>query len=134
MNPLRLYIIEDDLSVISILEDIVEGGGLGTICGDTADCPPKPDRIRAVAPDLILVDLSGVHMSPCNDLESNLVYSAQGSDVTLTMVNGKVLYEDGERITGEKYLGKTIDVKGIVDYYEGVHQIKVFLPEQITIY
>lgn len=49
-------------------------------------------------------------------------------------VRTQVLYEDGERITGEKYLGKTIDVKGIVDYYEGVHQIKVFLPEQITIY
>ncbi|MBQ1256862.1 MAG: thermonuclease family protein [Clostridia bacterium] len=49
-------------------------------------------------------------------------------------VRTQVLYENGERITGEKYLGKTIDVKGIVDYYEGVHQIKVFLPEQITIY
>lgn len=49
-------------------------------------------------------------------------------------VRTQVLYENGERITEEKYLGKTIDVKGIVDYYEGVHQIKVFLPEQITIY
>ena len=34
-------------------------------------------------------------MCPCNDLESNLVYSAQGSDVALTMVNGKVLYRNG---------------------------------------
>lgn len=34
--------------------------------------------------DLILLDLSGAHMCPCNDLESNLVYSAQGSDVALT--------------------------------------------------
>ena len=38
-------------------------------------------------------------MCPCNDLESNLVYSAQGSDVALTMVNGKVLYRDGEYTT-----------------------------------
>lgn len=49
--------------------------------------------------DLILLDLSGAHMCPCNDLESNLVYSAQGSDVALTMVNGKVLYRDGEYTT-----------------------------------
>ena len=49
-------------------------------------------------------------------------------------VRTQVLYENGERITEEKYLGKTIGVKGIVDYYEGTHQIKVFLPEQITIY
>lgn len=52
----------------------------------------------------------------------------------LIQVRTQVLYENGERITEEKYLGKTIGVKGIVDYYEGVHQIKVFLPEQITIY
>lgn len=49
--------------------------------------------------DLILVDLNGAHMYPCNDLESNLVYSAQGSDVRLTMVHGKVLYRDGNFTT-----------------------------------
>lgn len=45
--------------------------------------------------DLILVNISDNHMLPCNDMEGNLVYSTQGSDVTLTMVNGKVLYRDG---------------------------------------
>ena len=49
--------------------------------------------------DLILVDVSGANMCPCNDLESHLVYSVQGSDVCLTMVNGKVLYRDGEYTT-----------------------------------
>ena len=46
--------------------------------------------------DLILIDMHGAHMAPCNDLESNLVYSAQGSDVSMTMVHGKVLYRNGE--------------------------------------
>lgn len=54
---MRIFIIEDDVSVISILEDIVERGDLGSICGDTADGPPDLDRILAVDPDLILVDL-----------------------------------------------------------------------------
>lgn len=49
-------------------------------------------------------------------------------------VRTAVLFENGERITEEKYLGKIIDVKGIVDYYEGTHQIKVFVPEQIEIH
>ena len=49
--------------------------------------------------DLILVDIAQPHMVPCNDMESNLVYSAQGSDVRMTMVNGKVLYRDGEYTT-----------------------------------
>ena len=33
---MRIYIIEDDTSVIGVLEDIVEGNQLGTICGDSA--------------------------------------------------------------------------------------------------
>lgn len=61
------------------------------------------DRLGLLKPgylaDLILLDLSGAHMSPCHDMESNLVYSAQGSDVCLTMVNGKVLYRNGEFTT-----------------------------------
>ena len=49
--------------------------------------------------DLILIDIDQAHMVPCNDMESNLVYAAQGSDVRMTMVNGKVLYRDGEYTT-----------------------------------
>ncbi|MCI6378323.1 MAG: amidohydrolase [Clostridiales bacterium] len=46
--------------------------------------------------DLILVDMNVAHFCPRNDLESDLVYSIQGSDVVLTMVNGKVLYDHGD--------------------------------------
>ena len=49
--------------------------------------------------DIILLRVDDVHMAPCHDMESNLVYSAQGSDVCMTMVNGKVLYRDGEYTT-----------------------------------
>ena len=37
--------------------------------------------------------------APANDMESNLVYCTQGSDVRLTMVDGKVLYRDGAYTT-----------------------------------
>jgi len=49
--------------------------------------------------DLILLDLNVPNMLPAIDLESNLIYAAQGSDVRLTMVNGKVLYRDGKFTT-----------------------------------
>ncbi len=45
--------------------------------------------------DLILLNLNTPNMTPATDLESNLIYAAQGSDVRLTMVDGKVLYHDG---------------------------------------
>ncbi len=54
--------------------------------------------------DLILLKISDAHMIPCNDMESNLVYSAQGSDVRLTMVGGKILYRDGQFTTLDQAL------------------------------
>ncbi len=46
--------------------------------------------------DLIVLDLSVPHMRPVHDLLTNIVYSASGSDVLLTMCDGKILYQDGE--------------------------------------
>lgn len=41
--------------------------------------------------------------------------------------------ENGVLITEDAYKGKTINVKGIVDYFDGKYQIKVFAPANITI-
>ena len=46
--------------------------------------------------DLIVLDVDVPWMQPVSDMLTNLVYSAQGSDVVLTMVDGQVLYRDGE--------------------------------------
>ena len=44
-----------------------------------------------------------------------------------------LLDEKGNLITESAYAGKTINVKGIVDYYMGSYQIKVFTAKDITI-
>ena len=49
-------------------------------------------------------------------------------------VRTTVLYdENGELVKQSRYVGKTINVKGIVDYYDGDYQIKVFNEKDITI-
>lgn len=54
---MRIYIVEDDTSVIGILEDIVEGNELGVVCGDSGGEPANLGQILALDPDLVLVDL-----------------------------------------------------------------------------
>ena len=49
--------------------------------------------------DIILLSTRGAHWQPHNDLAAHAVYSASGGDVRLTMVNGKLLYKDGEYTT-----------------------------------
>lgn len=60
------------------------------------DCGKLATGFKA---DLIVIDLSKPNMHPVHNLANNMVYSACGSDVLLTMVDGKVLYRNGEYLT-----------------------------------
>jgi DNA/RNA endonuclease YhcR with UshA esterase domain len=40
---------------------------------------------------------------------------------------------EGNVITSAAYDGKTIDVKGVVDFFNGDYQIKVFSADDITV-
>lgn len=49
--------------------------------------------------DMILIDTSSPKMRPVYDIAGSLAYAANGSDVYLTMVQGRILYEDGRFFT-----------------------------------
>jgi len=49
--------------------------------------------------DCILVDLDAPHLHPRHSLVSHMAYSAQASDVCMTIVDGEVLMRDRELIT-----------------------------------
>ncbi len=58
--------------------------------------------------DFAILDCDRTYLRPAHDSVANLVYAAQGSDVIMTVVDGKVLYCDGvyttldmEKITAE---------------------------------
>lgn len=49
--------------------------------------------------DLILIDLDKPHLRPRHNLISNLVHCAKAADVTHVIVNGQLIYRDGELLT-----------------------------------
>ncbi len=48
--------------------------------------------------DLFVLDLDRAHLRPVYDLFANVFFSAQSADVSLTMVDGQVLYKNGEAL------------------------------------
>lgn len=49
--------------------------------------------------DIILLDMNKPNMCPTYDINSNLVYSANGSEVDTVIVNGEIVMEKGEFIS-----------------------------------
>lgn len=52
--------------------------------------------------DIIAIDTDTPHMYPMPDVLAALTYGAQGSDVCMTMVDGRMLYENGSFLTMDK--------------------------------
>ncbi len=75
----------------------------GALCQGRNDCGLLKEGFKA---DLIVINTAVPNMYPVHNMLNNLVYSADGSDILMTMVDGKVLYENGEY--------KTIDVEKVM--------------------
>ena len=46
--------------------------------------------------DIALIDFSAPHLMPCHNVLNGLLWSAKGGDVAMTMVRGKILYQNGQ--------------------------------------
>ena len=97
---------------------------MGTVCGARAqgraeECGMLKEGMDA---DIVLVDYSAPHLLPCHNVLSSLVFSAKGGDVAMTMVRGKVLYQNGQ--------WPTIDLKEVVTELTEYAIPKLFASEQ----
>ena len=63
----------------------------GALAQGREDCGIIKKGYRA---DMIVFDTYKPHMYPRHNMLTNLLYSASGSDICMTMVDGKILYED----------------------------------------
>jgi len=71
-------------------------GGAAAMGLEDCDCIAEGKQA-----DLIVIDLHQPNMQPEHNLVKNLVYSGSKQNVLLTMVAGRILYENGQFFTGE---------------------------------
>ena len=62
-----------------------------------------------------------------------MTITCEKDGVTVTVRTAVLIGKDGKLVTAERYEGKNISVRGIVDYYDGEYQIKVLSVDDITI-
>ena len=87
--------------------------------GRSAECGMLKEGMDA---DLVLVDFTAPHLMPCHNVLTGLVYAAKGGDVAMTMVRGRILYQNGRF--------PTIDLNAVVEELTGYAIPKLFEKEE----
>lgn len=96
---------------------------MATVCGAQAqgrsdECGTLEEGKDA---DICLLDFTAPHLMPCHNVLNALVYSAKGGDVAMTMVQGRVLYQNGKF--------PTIDLTKVVEELTSYAIPKLFAEE-----
>ena len=85
----------------------------GALAQGRGDCGILEVGARA---DLILIDLNAVNNIPCYDLATTLAYSADHSNVLLTMCDGRILWDSGE-YTSIDIECLLFEARGVIRHY-----------------
>lgn len=84
---------EQDAAAVDALEVLK----MATVNGAKAMNLPEADVLaKGKQADLIMIDLKQPNMQPINNIAKNLVYSGSKQNVKMTMIRGKILYENGQ--------------------------------------
>lgn len=79
----------------TVFEMATRGGALAM---GLADCDTLAPGKKA---DLTVLDMRRPNMQPVNAIVKNIVYSGSTSNIRLTMIDGRILYENGSFFVGE---------------------------------
>ncbi len=85
-----------DAASVDPLRILKAGTSGGALCMGLNDCDVLAAGKKA---DIVMIDMKKPSMQPENNIVRNIVYSADNSCVKMTMINGKILYENGEYTT-----------------------------------
>ena len=84
---------EQDAAAVDALEVLK----MATVNGAKAMNLPDVDVLAAgKQADFIMIDLCQPNMQPLNNIPKNLVYSGSKQNVKMTVIQGKILYENGQ--------------------------------------
>ena len=89
-------VLTDNAAAVDPFKILKAGTSGGALCMGLTDCDVLAPGKKA---DIIMIDMDKPSMQPENNVVRNIIYSADNSCVKMTMIDGKILYEDGKFTT-----------------------------------
>lgn len=88
---------EDDASALDAREVLTMATVNGSRAMHLDDCETLSPGQKA---DIIMLDLHQPNMQPLNNIAKNIVYSGSKQNVIMTMIDGRILYQNGRFASG----------------------------------
>jgi len=116
LEEIRVFLLAQkgfsgDPTLVTPAQALFAAARAGALAQGREDCGLIAEGCRA---DLTVLNVDLPAMRPVHDLMHNVAYAASGSDIALTMCDGRVLYRDGEY--------PTMDIERVLYEVEASHR------------
>ena len=92
----------------------------------------------AMSTSIEMKDLKVKHVYTTDNEDSSsdgaMTLTCESEGVTILVRTAVLMDDAGKLVTEDAFYGKMIDVRGVVDFYDGIHQIKVLTMKNINIH
>ena len=111
-------------------------GTLDVVVDETVTTLPYAQLAMSTTVQMQNLYVKDIYTTNKEDSSSNgaMTLTCEVNGVTISVRTVVLLDAEGNLVTADALLGKTIDIKGMVDYFDGTYQIKVFSMNHITIH
>lgn len=110
----RIYIVDDDIGVRTILSNIVEDNDLGRIIGSTASGEEALEDILNLSPDVVFVDLLLPVMDGIEIIKQLREKGSESNFIMISQVNSADMVSEAYQSGIDFYINKPINVIEVV--------------------
>ncbi len=111
-------------------------GTVDVVVDETVTTLPYAQLAMSTSIRMENLRVKSVYTTDKEDSSSNgaMTLTCEVNGIAISVRTVVLIDSNGELVTADAYKGKTIDVRGIVDYFDGTYQIKVFSANDITVH
>ncbi len=106
---MKFYIVDDNISIVHLLENIIEELNVGEVIGYTTDCDEAIQEVILKKPDIILLDLVNPIENGLRIIKSVRVQFPDAHFVVISKINSKEVIAQAYSAGIEFYINKPIN-------------------------
>ena len=137
-DPNNIQKLSDGHQPAYVLTDPVRfaTGTVDVVVDETVTTLPYAKLALSTTVSMQNLYVKDVYTTTNEESSSNgaMTLTCEVDGVTISIRTVVLLDAQGNLVTADAFLGKTIDIRGLVDYFDGTYQIKVFTMNDITIH